>query len=170
MPDIDIAIARPDQREAIANLLQLYVHDFSELWTGSDRGELRGNGRFNDYPGLDRYWSEPDHIPLLIASEGRLVGFAFLNRHSHSGGEPDWNVGEFFIVRKYRRGGYGSAALAAILKRWPGQWEAAVVRANVGALAFWRRAIAANPSVTGVTEVDVSGEDWNGPVLRFNAG
>ena len=167
MPNVDIAVATPSERITIDNLMQLYVHDFTELWAGTGRAELQPDGRYGDYPDLDRYWRDPDHIPLLIRSEGRLIGFAFLNKQSHSGGLLDWNVGEFFVVRKYRRGGYGTAALAAILARWPGRWEAAVVRANIAALTFWRSALSANPGVTVIEEIDVADEEWDGPVMRF---
>lgn len=170
MPTIEIERATAVERVTIDNLMQLYVHDFTELWTGTDRAELQPDGRYGDYPDLDRYWREADHIPLLIRSDGRLIGFAFVNKHSHSGAPLDWNVGEFFIVRKYRRGGYGSAALAAILAHWPGRWEAAVVRSNVSALAFWRRALAANTNVTAIDEILVADDEWDGPVLRFVAG
>jgi len=169
MTSVDVIEARADQRSAIANMMQLYIHDFSEQWAGQARGELNESGLFEDYP-LDPYWSKPDHIPLLIRAGGALAGFVLVDAHAHSGLTLDRSVAEFFVVRKHRRGGVGAAAARAVFMRWPGQWEAAVARRNLGALAFWRRVVAETPGVTAVEELDVSTDGWNGPILRFCFG
>ena len=161
---IEIVVALPDDRVALANMLQLYAHDFSELWAGGPRGELGPDGLFAAYP-LDAWWREPDHIPLLVKVGGFLAGFALLDRVSHTGRPLDRNIAEFFIVRKHRRSGVGSTAARMIFSRYPGHWETAVARANLGALAFWHAAI--QPMAEEVELVDVESALWNGPVLRF---
>ncbi len=50
MPALDVAEARPAEEHIIQNMMQLYVHDFSELWAGTDRGELEDDGFFPEYP------------------------------------------------------------------------------------------------------------------------
>ncbi|QUD90713.1 GNAT family N-acetyltransferase [Phenylobacterium montanum] len=150
-------------------MMQLYAHDFSEQWAGSERGELDEHGRFVDYP-LEPYWRDPDHIPLLLRSDGHLIGFALLNAEAHSGRPTDRNMAEFFIVRKHRRGGLGTLAAHAIFALYPGQWEAAVARRNLAALAFWRRAAASDPQVSEIEEIDLDDASWNGPVIRFRVG
>lgn len=169
LPDIQVDRAGAHERAALENLMQLYIHDFSEFWMDRPEGELGADGRFEAYP-LDPYWREADHIPLLLRRAGVLIGFALLDAHSHSGGSLDRNVAEFFIVRKHRRGGVGTAAAHAIFGRYPGHWEAAVARRNQAALAFWRRAVASHPRVSKIQELDVTSADWNGPVLRFRIG
>lgn len=166
MNGLEVSVALPEQRSVIRNLMQLYVHDFSEHWAGSQRGELEDDGRFPDYP-LDAYWNNPARIPLLMRVNGHLAGFALLNDHSHSGISADRNMAEFFIVRKHRRGGIGTAAAHIIFSRYPGQWEAAVARRNLGALGFWRNAIRRHPLVADIVESDVATDAWNGPILRF---
>ena len=169
MPEVELKLAEPHERVAIENLMQLYTHDFSEFWAGRAEGEIGADGRFGDYP-LDPYWRDEGHLPLLLTSEGRLIGFALLNRTAHSGRPLDRNMGEFFIVRKHRRGGMGTAAAHAIFSRYPGVWETAVARRNVAALAFWRRAAASYPQTQAVEEADFATPDWNGPILRFRIG
>lgn len=166
LPDIQVDLAAPEERVALENMLQLYIHDFSEFWFDRPEGELEADGRFADYP-LDTLWERPDYVPLLLRRDGRLIGFALLNTHSHAGAPLDRSVAEFFIVRKHRRGGVGTAAAQAIFRRYPGRWEAAVARRNVAALAFWRRAVATCPGVADIEELDIISEDWNGPVLLF---
>ncbi|MBR7621203.1 acetyltransferase [Phenylobacterium sp. 20VBR1] len=163
MTDLEITLAQPHEREVLENLMQLYVHDFSEQWSDQPRGEVGGDGRFEPYP-LDPYWSDASHVPLLLRRGGHIAGFALLDAHSHAGRTVDRNMAEFFILRKHRRGGVGLAAAHAIFARYPGVWEAAVARRNIGALHFWRRAAA---PYADVEETDVASDDWNGPVLRF---
>ena len=167
MPDLEIAVARADERDVIANLFQLYTHDFSELWAGTPGGEIQDDGLFEPYKPLDLYWREEGRVPLLFRIAGRPIGFALLNGVSHSGLPVDRNMAEFFIARKHRRDGAGTAAARAVFSRYPGVWEAAVARKNTGALAFWRRAVSGHPDVEDVVESDHQTADWNGPILRF---
>lgn len=166
METVEVTSARPQERRAIENLFQLYAHDFSENWAGTDRGDVDAEGRFTPYP-LDRYWADASHIPLLFRIASHIVGFALLNGESHAQAPVDRNIAEFFVLRKYRRGGVGTAAAHAVFARHPGIWQAAVARKNVSALAFWRGTISGFPDVSDLTEDDVQTDDWNGPVLRF---
>ena len=164
MEPIEIQVAQAHQNFTFENLMQLYVHDFSEQWADQTRGEVDENGLFEAYP-LEPYWRDDgEHIPLLLWHGECIVGFALLDKHSHAGHTVDRNMAEFFILRKHRRGGVGLAAARAIFRRYPGVWEAAVARRNVGALHFWRKVAA---DYAGIEETDIVSDDWNGPVLRF---
>lgn len=167
MSDLEIAVARQSEMTAVANLMQLYIHDFSELWAGTTNGELQDDGRFAAYPSLETYWSDPDCVPLLIRRQARLIGFALLNTVSHGGQGVDRNMAEFFIARKQRRSGAGTAAAQEILSRYPGRWEVAVARRNISALAFWRNAIARHAKALDIQETDISTRAWDGPIFRF---
>ncbi len=178
MIEADVRVAAPEERGAVANLLQLYVHDFSEFWAGLSVDQLGGNapfaevgddGRFAELP-LDAYWGEPDHIPLLIRVAGRLAGFALVDKTSHTGRPLERNMAEFFVVRRHRREGLGLAAAHTIFSRYPGRWEAAIARRNTRALPFWRRTVASHPDVAEIEELDLTGPRWNGPVLCFRIG
>jgi predicted acetyltransferase len=164
--DIKIELAQRHEQAALANLMQLYIHDFSEFWAGTPRGELQADGRFWNYP-LEPYWDEVGGVPLFIRRSGHLVGFALLNIVTHSGRPADRNMAEFFVVRKHRRSGIGRAVAQEIFSRYPGLWEVAVVRRNVNALSFWRGAIASHPAAREIEEFDLSSDAWNGPVIRF---
>jgi len=163
---IEVSVALAHEQVAIANLMQLYTHDFSEHWAGSSRGDIGDDGRFEAYP-LNPYWTDAARVPLLVRVAGRLAGFALLDRSSHTGRAVDHNIAEFFVARKHRRSGVGTAAAQTILIRYPGVWEVAVARPNVGALSFWRRAVHTHPAAAAVEEHDITSVDWNGPVLRF---
>ena len=166
MPELMIELALPEERAALDQLVQLYIHDFSELWAGTPRGELDAGGRFFMYP-LDNYWSDPSRVPLLIRRAGHLAGFALVNAVTHSGRDADRNMAEFFIVRKHRRSGLGRAAAQEIFSRYPGLWEVAVVRRNIQAQSFWRPAIRSHPAARDIEEFDQATEEWDGPITRF---
>ena len=68
-------------------------------------------------------------------------------------------MAEFFVVRKHRRSGVGIEAARKLIAARPGQWEIAVVRANVGALGFWRR-VAASVSPK-VDELNLDDARWD---------
>jgi len=165
---IELIAATAEQRPTLENLMQLYIHDFSEHWSGRSEGDIGENGRFADYP-LDAYWREANHVPLLLRVSGTLAGFALLNDVSHVGQRVDHNMAEFFVARKYRRTGIGKGAAHQIFTRFPGQWETSVARRNAAALAFWRKVIMQHSLVSEIAETDVSTPAWNGPVIRFRA-
>lgn len=166
-----ISRAGADEAHVIANLMQFYIHDFSELWFDREvEGELEPDGLYCGYPGLETYWRDPSRQAWLFRVRGLPVGFALVNDVAHSVTPVERAVAEFFVVRKHRRRGVGLAAAHALFAATPGLWEAAVVRRNVGALAFWRRAAASYPGVRNLVEADHDDALWNGSVLRFRVG
>src|SRR5712692_1535448 len=91
---IEVIPARPEQESILANLLELYAHDFSEF----HNLELGDDGRFG-YERLPLYWSEPDRYPFLIKVDGRLAGLALVKKGSElSDNDAVWDMAEFFIV------------------------------------------------------------------------
>jgi predicted acetyltransferase len=67
------------QSEIIANLMQLYKHDFSEFAkVGSRYGEVGPDGRYT-YEGLDSYWRADDRFALTVQADGGLAGFILVN-------------------------------------------------------------------------------------------
>ena len=72
---VDVTGTVPGHAPLIQNLMQLYIHDFSEFWAGTPRGDLNADGRFDPYP-LDDYWSRTNWAAALIWCERALAGFA----------------------------------------------------------------------------------------------
>jgi predicted acetyltransferase len=134
---LEIRPALVEEKSILSNLLELYVHDFSEFVDVS----LGADGRFG-YQHLDSYWQEPDRYPFLILADAKLAGFALVQKGSAISNESDaWDMAEFFIVRGLRRLGLGKRAARDIWTRLPGKWEVRVIDLNQKALKFWARAI-----------------------------
>ena len=134
---IEVITATPEQAPILANLLELYAHDFSEF----HHIELGADGRFG-YKYLPLYWEEPDRHPYLVKIDGKLAGFVLVKRGSEvTGNEDVWDVAEFFIVRGYRRRGLGMKVAHEVWRRRPGRWEVRVMESNHLAKVFWERTI-----------------------------
>ena len=154
---IEVLPAAPEQAPILANLIELYAHDFSEFHDL----DLGADGRFG-YSSLPLYWSEPDRHPFLVRVDGKLAGFALVKRGSEvSGNEAVWDMAEFFVTRGYRRRGIGTQIAHEVWRRFPGAWEVRVMQSNISAYHFWARAIS---TLTGEAihpvRVEKGGTSW----------
>jgi predicted acetyltransferase len=156
--DIELIPARAEQAPILANLLELYGHDFSEFLDL----DLGSDGRFG-YRDLPFYWQDPNRHPFLVRVAGKWAGLIMVKRGSElSGDETVWDMAEFFVVRRYRRRGIGTAIAHQVWRQFPGRWEVRVMQSNHSAYLFWERAITglageAMPSVLS----DAGGKCWH---------
>jgi predicted acetyltransferase len=157
LAQVELIPAERDEESILANLLELYIHDFSEF----NNCEIGGNGRFG-YGSLPLYWSEPDRHPFLVRTNGKLAGLVLVTRWpSISGDWPVWDMAEFFILRGYRRCGIGTSVAHQVWKTLPGRWEVRVMESNAPAQHFWAQAVstfmgeAVNP-----VHVERGGQCW----------
>ncbi len=124
----------------LSNLLQLYIHDLSELFS---EVELGNDGRYT-YDRLPLYWTEGHRrFAFIIRCDGRPAGFALSTRGSPAVSDPDvLDVAEFFVVRGRRRAGVGRTAASLLWNLLPGKWTVRVLEQNSGAVSFWRGVVA----------------------------
>ena len=135
---IQILKASAENKQVISNLMQLYMYDFSE-YTGSD---VEANGLFVSYPGFEDYWSEENQrFPYIIRNEEIYIGFVFV-RKIETPEKSYFSVAEFFIMRKYRRKGFGRMVAKEIFNLHRGLWEVYQMEANKPAQVFWKAIIA----------------------------
>jgi predicted acetyltransferase len=146
-------------------LLQLYAYDFSEFM-GFDVGD---DGIFFGGESRVTYRPEPWRHAFFLRVEGRLAGFVILDEKSRITEDPDViDVAQFFVMRKYRRSGVGTAAAIRAFDLYPRKWEVRQTASNVAATAFWRKTIAAYMGGR-FQEVAWDDERWRGPVQSFDA-
>jgi predicted acetyltransferase len=135
---VSLERATPDMAPVLRNLLELYVHDLSEIFPI----ELGPEGRFG-YDQLPLYWAEPAvRHAFLIKDGNNVAGFALATRGSPASDNPeDLDVAEFFVLRGHRRSGVGRQAAMALWDGVPGHWVVRVSEANRAGLPFWREVI-----------------------------
>ena len=123
-------------KAVLRRLMQLYLHDMSEF-TGDD---VDAHGEF-PYRYFDQYWA-PDageeRYPLFIRTDGSLAGFALVRRAG-----DEWQMAEFFVMRRFRRSGIGGEAAVMVFRRFAGPWFVHQLERNLPAQAFWPRVIGA---------------------------
>lgn len=151
--EVEVVPAEESQREILGNLMQLYLHDFSEF----DSRDVDESGRYG-YRYLDFYWSDPRRWPFLFRLAGQFAGFALVREEAGR-----FQMAEFFVLRKYRRLGVGEAAARQLFRRFPGLWQVSQLAANTVATAFWREVIG---RIAGSFE-EVTGEE--GPEQLFTS-
>jgi predicted acetyltransferase len=132
--------ATASERPLVDNLLQYYLHDFSEFTTV----EIDAHGRFV-YPYLAHYWQDPDRWPLLIRHDGHIIGLALVRQNFEpTNGRQYREMAEFFILRSYRRLGRGCAAARLIFEQFSGAWQIPVLHSNPQAQTFWQAVMQAH--------------------------
>ncbi|MFP2929650.1 GNAT family N-acetyltransferase [Pyxidicoccus sp. 3LG] len=137
---MDILRVTPAEHPLLRNLYPLYLHDLSEYGV-EYRLDEQGHWRPDFLP----TWlaPSPEVNPLLLRSEGRIVGFAFVGQapFPYMTKGRDFRMSEFFILRCERRRGLGRLAARAVFDLFPGIWEVSQLPANRDAIAFWRSVI-----------------------------
>jgi predicted acetyltransferase len=140
----------------VDNLLELYCHDMAE-WFLVDVHE---DGRYRYPP--DQVWNDSVDVHLAYL-EGIPVGFAIVgSAEPYLEGAGARDLHEFFVVRRHRRSGLGSALAAQVWDQHPGPWLVRVYQGNRPALPFWRATIDRHTggAFTEATR-EVSGRAWS---------
>jgi len=133
---IQLTAAAPEEEPVVANLLELYAHDFSEFHAI----DLDANGKFG-YSQLPLYWREPNRYPFLVRVDSKLAGLVLLRQEAEpSTNKTVWDLAEFFVLRGYRRRGIGTRIAHHLWNRFPGRWQVRVMVVNRSALQFWEQA------------------------------
>ena len=163
---IEMIQATEDDFPVVQNLVHFYVYDMSEImgW------ECPESGLFGGCDDLPEYWwtgSTPDKLeeisnrqniiipfnlhfkrwpgncqghPFMIRVDGKVAGFAMIKQFDEAH-NVDYDVGEFFVVRKYRGKGVGKTVAYNLFDRFSGKWEVRQMLGHKPAQAFWRKII-----------------------------
>jgi predicted acetyltransferase len=161
---VAIVAAPVEQRPLLARLMQLYAYDFSET-TDAD---VDDDGLFRAPP-VEPCWIDPWRHPFLIRADGACAGFVIVHDRSRLvEGRACSDVGEFFVLRRFRRRGVGARAATLAFDAFPGPWEVRQTARNTAATAFWRKVI---DRYTQGRFREVLWDDarWRGPVQMFES-
>ena len=136
--DLELIRASAEHQSALGNLLELYMHDFSEL-VPIDVGD---DGRYG-YKSLPLFWSDNSRLPFLARLDGKLVGFVLVTQSSEPSGDGEaWDMAEFFVLCRYRHRRIGTQLAEEVWLHCPGRWQIRVMEKNVLARRFWESRIA----------------------------
>ena len=151
--NVELKPASDADRIIVNNLWNYYLYDMSEYtrWPVSDEGSY-----VSLEPPLDDYWGRDDHHPFLIYCNDELAGFSLLRKYP---GEAELNdIGQFFVLRKFKGLGLGRQAFRLSVSKYPGKWLTRVLEANEGALEFWTSVIGELTSGVYADEIEMYGK------------
>lgn len=168
--DIKIIEASMNDYPIIQNMARFYVYDLSrECGFISKDWAIADNGLYESFD-LKCYIEEAERKAYLIKISDELAGFVMLNKITMYP-ETQWNMGEYFVVAKFQRKGFGNLIIQRVLQMHPGQWEVSIIPENKSALNFWRRAIlnqVGKKFKEAIETVDYDSDQPQRVILSFN--
>lgn len=161
--DIQILNATEKDFPVAQNLVRFYVYDMSKSmgWPCPE------DGLYGGCDDLPEYWwpsSTPEQLekinqqlaisipynlhfdrwpfgyrghPFMVRVDDELAGFALIKQMDTN----HFDMGEFFIVHKFRRKGVGTSVAHYLFEQFPGSWHVRQMMAHKPAQMFWRRVI-----------------------------
>jgi predicted acetyltransferase len=132
---LSISKMGPESDVLLRNLFEHYIHDMAE-WFEID---TKPDGSYS-YD-TSQVW-ENGYDAYLATAGNSIVGFALV------GSAIEWlgdvgahDVHEFFVIRRFRRSGFGRRMATHLWNERPGEWLVRVLESNVHAVRFWRTTI-----------------------------
>jgi predicted acetyltransferase len=158
--ELSISQLGPESDSLLRNLFEHYIHDMAEWFEVDTKAD--GSYSFDTTP----IWE--NRCDVYLAKVGDAVaGFALVGSAAKWLGEiRAYDMREFFVIRTYRRNGFGQKMATLLWNEYPGEWLIRVLELNVPAVQFWRIAVSSY-SLDSYQEEQrvVSGRPWI--FLRF---
>lgn len=133
---VELVVA--ESSDIIRNLFQYYIYDMSEY----TKFKPNSDGTYTVAESiikLNDYWNNEDHYPYLVLVDGEIAGFSLVRKFPYN--RYYFDIGQFFILRKYKGQGIGRKAFELTVNKHPGQWITRVLPDNTGAYEFWDKVI-----------------------------
>jgi predicted acetyltransferase len=160
MPEITFRIALWEDKPVLSHLLELYQYDMCEFWPK----DLHAHGEYGF--AVDRYLRNPLLRAFFFLVDGKYAGFGLVDPDVSLAGNEFW-MGQFFVMKPYRRYGVGRKAAHFIFDQFRGKWEVGQMPLNIPAQAFWRRTIA-EYTAGAFVEHELHDERWDGFIQCFD--
>lgn len=134
--NIELRRIKDNEKEIVYNLFNYYLYDMSEYtgWGIDSFGKIDF-----DISILDSYWKEDDHYPYFIICDSEIAGFSLLRKDPSD--KSFYDIGQFFVLRKFKGKGVGRKAFELSVSKYPGKWLTRVLTENKGAMYFWLKVI-----------------------------
>jgi RimJ/RimL family protein N-acetyltransferase/predicted acetyltransferase len=153
----------------IQNMGRFYVYDMSE-YLGNEKGWEMPNDGLYECIDFKKYWEDENNFPFIVRYQNEIVGFVIVDKKGSSA-EIDFNMAQFFILRKFKGKGVGRDVAEKCFDKFRGVWEVMVIPGNEGAYRFWRATIKkyTNNIFTEYTRDVAHLDNSNKNIFRFNS-
>jgi len=149
----------------LERFVQLYLYDLS--WV--DGWDVDEDGSFA-HGLLHGCWTDPRRHPFVIRCANKPAGFAIVDE-APTGTDVayDYDMAEFFILRRWRRLGAGRNAFRQLAALFPGRWQVRPFPGYEPADRFWS-AVCADVAIDGVSRQPHTRPGKPAFVLRLRTG
>ena len=155
LPILLISKIGPDSDILLRNLFEHYIYDMSE-WFEID---TKADGSYSYDTSL--VW-KTGYDAYLAKVGDSIAGFALV------GSAVEWlgeigahDMHEFFVIRRFRRSGFGQRMAVVLWNKHPGEWLVRVLESNAPAVLFWRAVISSHSHGSYTEEGRiVNGRPW----------
>ncbi len=175
--NIEVIEAKQEDYSTVENLVRFYIYELSGImgWDCPENGLFGGCDELPEYwrtqnplTDANERWPEGDQgYPFLVRANSRLAGFALIHQFGNNP-EVDYDVGQFFILRKYQRKGVGRFVAHHIFDKFCGNWEVLQMGDNKPAQKFWRKVISEYTSGDYEDSTEHHAEWGDMVIQRFN--
>jgi len=142
--------------DVLRNLYELYCHDMSQ-WLDV---ETNKHASFSDHYDASKSWENGGSV-FMAKNGSLLIGFAIVQSASEFSSAEEWDLKEFFVLRKYRRTGVGRAFANFVWNAIPGKWLVRVHSNNRPVVPFWQRTMESYSDGKCREELKlVNGNEW----------
>lgn len=136
---IELIPASLSDYPTVQNMGRFYVYDMSEYVGNKPGWKMPENGLYECID-FKKYWQSEESFPFLIRYKGELAGFVIVDKKG-SDKQIDFNMAQFFILRKFKNKGIGTYIACYCFDKFKGIWEVMVKPENKGAYQFWKTVI-----------------------------
>ncbi len=120
----------------IQNMARFYVYDMSQYLGHQPGWEMPLDGLYECID-FKIYWDNPKtQFPFLIYYQDEIAGFVIIDKKGMHAG-IDFNIAQFFIIRKFTQKGIGAYVAAQCFNQFSGVWNVMCLPENTGAYRFW---------------------------------
>ena len=89
-------------------------------------------------------WNNPDVELYFVMHDDEPAGFIVLGINANKHESSDWFIGEFYIKKNLQSKGIGKSAVKSLLREKKGKYCFFVLKNNIRARAFWKKAFSEN--------------------------
>lgn len=149
---VTLSRAGADEKHIVENMFTAFFLDLSQyddkmfinahglpVW-----GEPNDTPRTHEQAARANWWVRDTGEHYIVRVDGNPAGFVIiLDRSSNVLAEGvDYELMDFYIAPKYRRGGIGRQAARLAFELHHGRWQVFQLARNAPAIAFWHQVIA----------------------------
>lgn len=139
LDEIKLVPATLKEYPIIQNMARFYVYDMSEYMGKEEGWEIPEDGLYECID-FKKYWEDENSFPFLIYYQKEMAGFVIVDKKG-SDQTIDFNMAQFFILRKFKNQGVGRHVARQCFRKFAGAWEVMVMPGNEGAYRFWQSVI-----------------------------